>query len=462
MGFDNLSGPPDRPMTPSRIVVVGLGPGDPGAVTQQTLAAIAATQHRYLRTTVHPTADLVPNALSFDDLYVSANTFDEVYTGIANQLLAAATEHGEILYAVPGSPLVLERSVQHLRAACAAPDTPRLELLPALSFLDLAWDRLNVDPVDEGVRMIDGHLFQTAAAGEVGPLLVAHAHAQWVLSDIKLAVDAGPEQKVTVLQGLGTAQEVITEVSWPDLDRSVKADHLTCLYIPQLAAPVAHELMRSVQLMHRLRQDCPWDQEQTHASLRRHLLEETYEVLEAIDAVDSEAGEGYEHLEEELGDLWFQILFHAELATEAGQFTVADVARNVHDKLVSRHPHVFGEVAAHDAAAVLENWEQSKVAEKGRQSVMDGIPSVLPALTFAEKILKKGQRKLPQAIAVDPGAPGSESELGALLLAIVEQARQVGLDPEGALRRSALEARDRFQLLERSGAETAASNWVLG
>ncbi len=266
---------------------------------------------------------------------------------------------------------------------------------------------------------------------------------------------------------MGTPDEEIVEVGWPDLDRTIEADHLTSVYIPELATPVAAELLASVELMHRLRQDCPWDQEQTHESLRRHLLEEAYEVLEAIDGVDTETGEGYEHLEEELGDLWFQILFHAELASEAGQFTIADVARGVHDKLVSRHPHVFGDDTAADAAEVLANWEEAKIAEKGRLSVMDGIPKTLPALTFAEKVLKKAKRVAGTATSQaqevsSAGLSGDpdESEVGSLLLAVVEQARAAGVDPEGALRAAATNARDRFMAEERS--ESISPSWVFG
>ena len=179
------------------------------------------------------------------------------------------------------------------------------------------------------------------------------------------------------------------EVPWVELDRTVRPDHLTSLYLPSLAAPVAGEVERFVELVATLRQECPWDREQTHASLRRHLLEESYEVLEAIDALDVDEGVGYGHLEEELGDLLFQVVFHATLAAEEGQFTLADVARTVHDKLRSRHPHVFGDVEVSGAEDVVANWEQLKKAEKGRDSVFDGIPAALPALLFALKVQKK-------------------------------------------------------------------------
>src|SRR5213079_2455750 len=150
-----------------------------------------------------------------------------------------------------------------------------------------------------------------------------------------------------------------------DLDRDIEPDHLTSLYLPALAPPVASEVARFAELVATLRLRCPWDREQTHQSLTRHLLEETYEVLEAIESLP----EGVHHLEEELGDLLFQIVFHAALAAEEGAFTLADVARGIHDKLVHRHPHVFGDVAAHSADQVLANWEQIKQAEKGRASV---------------------------------------------------------------------------------------------
>jgi len=475
-------------VTRPRITVCGLGPGGAGSVTTATLAAIERSTVRFVRTARHPTANLVSGAASFDHLYEGAESFDEVYGAIADALVAAAVDvaasarsgaGGSVLYAVPGSPLVLEDSVRRLRA------DPRVdvELVPALSFLDEAWARLGVDPVDDGVRLVDGHRFAVEAAGERGPLLVAHVHAPWVLSDIKLALDAGDEQRAVVLQGLGTPGERVFEVAWPDLDRAVAPDHLTSLYLAELAAPVAAELAASVELMARLRRDCPWDRAQTHQSLRRYLLEEAYEVLEAIDrlpappggrgedgsaAEEIDADDGYELLEEELGDLWFQVLFHAQLAAEAGRFTVADVARTLHDKLVGRHPHVFGDVAPVDATEVVANWERIKQQEKQRSSALDGIPVALPALSLAEKVLQRAERagwttdtgELGRAVAglVPPGA--ASEDLGRVLLALVVAGRSGHLDAEAALRAAVTAADRRFRQAEASG--TRGDNWVLG
>src|SRR5205814_1164150 len=163
------------------------------------------------------------------------------------------------------------------------------ELVAGLSFLDLAWARLGVDPLTAGARLVDGRRFAVEAAGERGPLLVAQCDARHVLSEIKLAVDEPPDEPVTVLQRLGLADESVRHVSWSDLDRAVEPDHLTTLWIPTLGAPVAGELVRFAELVRTLRERCPWDREQSHQTLTRHLLEETYEVLEAIEALPGDA-----------------------------------------------------------------------------------------------------------------------------------------------------------------------------
>ncbi|MEM8926389.1 MAG: MazG nucleotide pyrophosphohydrolase domain-containing protein [Actinomycetota bacterium] len=461
----------------ARLTICGLGPGGPGHLTTETRAALAADVPRFVRTARHPTAELAGDAETFDDLYDGAETFDQVYSAIVDRLLAASAD-GPVLYVVPGSPLVLEESVRRLRTD----DRIEVDVLPGLSFLDLAWARLGIDPVDAGVRLVDGHRFATEAAGERGPLLVAHAHAPWVLSEVKLASEpsAGDPlggQPVTVLQGLGTTDERIVEVAWDDLDRAVEPDHLTTLYIPEMAAPVARELASTVTLMHRLRHDCPWDREQDHQSLRRYLMEESYEVLDAIDAlpggaatadsVDTEAMAAYADLEEELGDLWFQILFHAELAAEAGQFTIADVARTLHEKLVRRHPHVFGEVEVDGTDQIVANWDRIKQEEKRRAGALDGIPMALPALALAAKLLSRARRSgapVEGSALLGPVEPlpadADEAALGRFLLGLVAWASDRDLDAEEALRAAVLAARRRFEAEE--AGDGVGPLWIRG
>lgn len=422
-------------MAPPRIDVLGLGPAGPDLLTAHALGLIAQVEHRYVRTARHPAATAV-GGTALDHHYETQASFEAVYEAIVDELVAAAAEHGHILYAVPGSPRVAEQTVELL----ARRDDVEVAVHPALSFLDLAWVALGIDPIEAGVRVVDGHRFAVDAAGERGPLLVAQCHSSQVLSDIKLAVDDPGDVRVTVLQRLGGPDESIFEVDWTDLDRNVAADHLTSLYIPQLATPVAAEFARFDELVRRLRQDCPWDAEQTHASLRRYLLEESYETLEALDSLadgtDSpvELADRYADLEEELGDLLYQVFFHSILATEQGWFTVADVARRIHDKLYERHPHVFGDVELTlDELSV--HWEEAKRAEKDRASVMDGIPAALPALIYATKVQKKALAI--GAAAVDPLAgvtATDDAAIGELLFAAVALARTQGIDPESALR----------------------------
>ncbi len=461
----------------SRIVVVGLGPGGAEHVTVETLAAIERIPERFLRTSRHPSASLVPRPTTFDDLYDSADTFDDVYVEITDRLIAEAHDHGEILYAVPGSPLVLERTVRYLRERCAdGAIGVVLEILPAMSFLDVAYARLGIDPIEAGVRLVDGHDFATAAAGERGPLLVAHTHANWVLSDIKLAVDgASGDEPVVILQALGTPDERVVETTWAELDRTVDADHLTSLWIPELATPVGAEYVRFHQLARTLREQCPWDIEQTHESLIPYLLEETYEVVDALQALDPDDPATDDDLIEELGDLLYQIEFHATIAEQEGRFTIADVAAGVHDKLVRRHPHVFGrdgeivDVGAGAGAVdqVLANWDDIKRDEKQRTSIFEGIPRSMPSLGYAAQVGRKASKvgfdwpdvagafeKIAEEAgelheAID-GARADEQrdELGDLLFAVVNVARHLDIDPELALRAATDKFRARFETVE--------------
>ena len=452
-------------------MVAGLGPGGPHLFTAATLAAVERSPHRWLRTARHPAAQAIEDAATFDHLYESAPTLEAVYAGIVDALVEAASDHGEVVYLVPGSPLVAERSVEGLMAD----ERVEVELVPALSFLDLAWARLGVDPLATGVRLVDGQRFAVEAAGERGPLLVAQCDSRAVLSDVKLAREGPNEEpaEVVVLHHLGLPDEEVRSVAWDELDRVLDPDHLTSLWVPAMAAPVARELARFADLVRTLRERCPWDREQTHQSLTRHLLEETYEVLEAIEALGGQAGAGpnadpsdLAHLEEELGDLLFQVVFHATLAAEEGAFTLADVARTVHDKLVHRHPHVFGTLEADTAGAVMRNWEQIKKAEKGHVSLMDGISGDLPSLLYAHKVQRKAasvgldpQVGLEEAVARARAEPGHES-VGALLFAVVALARRAGIDPEAALRGVSGTFRRSFEALEgfaaRRGRELSA------
>ena len=460
------------------VTVVGLGPAGTdlmGNAAATLLAEANADGRAFLRTARHPAAAGFERLPAFDGLYEAAATFEEVYEGIVEAIVAAALRTASgVVYAVPGSPLVAERTVDLLRADGRVDVT----VVPALSFLDLAWVALGLDPVAEGVRLVDATAFDAAMAGEGGPFLVAQCWSRHLLSEVKLALpDDGHEPpRPVLLHHLGLEDEAVLTVDWWELDRTVEPDHLTSLFVPAVAPggsrTAGHEVARLVALMDTLRARCPWDSAQTHTSLMPHLIEESYEVLDALSALtrrkaDADA-DAYSHLQEELGDLLFQIVFHSRLAEEAGQFDLADVARGVHDKLVHRHPHVFADVDVDGAEEVVSNWEAIKKSEKGRTSVTEGIPADLPALMLATKLARKAR-----AVGLEPDATSAEqtaqtlaamtrraedtdpraddplagdgghmqAALGELLFAVANLSQRLGVDAEQALRDRVLSLR---------------------
>ena len=466
-----LSGLP-RPL----VTVVGLGPAGPELTTPLVTSKLELAKARFLRTARHPAALpwVEAGVRTFDHYYEDSESFDETYARIVEDLVRAAQESGEVVYGVPGSPAILERVVMLLR------DDPRVDVVTVagLSFLDLAWDRLGIDPVNLGVRLVNGEEFALEASVERGPLLVSHTWTNAILSEMKLAIEPSLGMRAVICHHLGLDDEQVIEVQWDDLDRTIRADHLTCVYIPELARPPAYEIARAAQVVKNLRTLCPWDAKQTHQSLVRHLLEETYEAIEAIEELgDPPDIAASELLEEELGDVLCQVLFHATIANEEGLFGLADVAGSLADKLIRRHPHVYAQddgvsAGASDrvAEAVLANWEQQKLLEKGRTSLTDGIPRALPALAYVAKLEKKmstvgfGMADGLEIHAFDEALDAIELEsaddYGELMLAIARRAVVAGHDPEAALRHVAKRFREQFvgieQAVDREGRRIGA------
>lgn len=462
----------DAPGAGATVVVVGLGPAGTNLLTPAAREALTGASRRFARTARHPAVvELERDGIRFEALdhhYDGSTSLDETYAAIVEEVVAAARSE-PVAYAVPGSPAVAERTVELLRESPAD-----VSVVPGLSFADVAWTVLGVDPV-AGARVVDGR--SLAVEDVEGPLLVAQCDRAAVLSEVKLVLleRLAPEARVTVLQRLALPDEVVTEVSLEALDRSIEPDHLTSVFV-EAGPGSAGEFARFVGLIERLRAPggCPWDAEQTHHSLTRHLVEEAYEVIEAIEALppgapDADASpDDYMLLEEELGDLVAQVVFHATLAREAGAFTMAEVLRGIREKLVRRHPHVFGEAEVDDADHVARNWEQIKQGEKAGQSLVDSVPRALPALLVAHKLFRKAS-----AVGLVPMTPDEASEavaasaaaladaegeqaqrlVGDLLATVVLLARTRGFDAEGALRGWAERFRVRFRALERLAAE---------
>ncbi|MFA5882898.1 MAG: nucleoside triphosphate pyrophosphohydrolase [Acidimicrobiia bacterium] len=458
----------------TQVVVVGLGPAGADLLVPRARAALERIPVRFVRTERHPAvADLARDGIaftSFDHVYEAADAIDDVYPRIVDELVRAATASGEVVYAVPGNPVVAERSVRLLHERVRAGDIT-IDVVPGVSFAELAWARVGVDPLD-GARVVDGRALDPADLEAGGPVLVAQVDSALVASDVKLALldRAGPDTPVTVLQRLGLPDEQVTIVPLAELDRAVDPDHLTTVFV-ELAPGSADTFAALVTLARRLRGPggCPWDAEQTHHSLTRYLLEEAYEVVDAIEAVPADPEPGvpvdpgvYADLVDELGDLLFQVVFHAILGEEAGEFTTADVAQGIHAKLVRRHPHVFGEVEAATSGDVVRNWEQIKKGERNSDSFVESVSPGLPALLYTHKLFRKaasvglepGDRATAVAALVQAaanagdGTGDADALVGDVLAAAVVLARDSGVDAESALRGWAGRYRARFQRME--------------
>lgn len=290
-----------------QVHVIGLGPGGPDLVTAGALELIGAVPTQFLRTERHPAASVMPHAQWFDLLYESAESMDQVYPAIVEALIRSAHDNGEVLYAVPGSPVVAEHSVELL----IADERVTTIIHPALSFLDLTWARLGVDPVETGVSFVDGHDFAVAAAGLTGPLLVGQCDNRFVLSDIKLSVEQEPTEPVTVLARLGLPDEAIFSVDWQDLDRSFEPDHLTSLWIPQMGSSAASELNKLLEAISKLRlsSDMAPEDAVSAAPTNAEALPALAAVVAAqLDRYDTASGVGVEELEAGLAGLLLELV----------------------------------------------------------------------------------------------------------------------------------------------------------
>ncbi len=454
------------------VVVVGLGPGDAELVTSETHRLIDQISMKFARTIRHPACSILPDDVTyFDSVYDNASAIEDVYQRIATTLADAARRHGEVLYIVPGSPLVAEHTVELLRAD----STIECDIRPALSYLDVAWTALGIDPLAAGVRLIDGHTFAASAAGERGPLLVAQTDRRDVLSDMKLALgdaDLDALGPVTVLHHLGLPDEQVFHIGWADLDRSFAPDHLTTIWVPELGAPVARELQIFNDVIRRLRRECPWDKAQTHESLAKYMLEEAYETVDAIGKLDDDNPATDEAFIDELGDVLLQVVLHSAIAEQDGRFTLADVASHATEKMVRRHPHVFAATSTATTTTTADqvalNWQQIKAAERGDSGstprTLDGINGGQPSLTHAYAVQRAAAK-----VGFDwPDVSGAyakvaeeldevqratthaalQDEIGDLLFAVVNTARHLGVEPESALRMASNKFTSRFAAVE--------------
>ena len=462
---------------PGRIIVVGLGPGDPGLITRQAWETLCTASCLFLRTRRHPAVDALPagqTGIDFDAVYDRSPDFDTVYQTITDRLIAEARRGIDVVYAVPGDPSFGEASVQRLRRQ-AATAAIELQVIPGVSFVESSLALMEIDALD-GLFIADA--LELAVAHHPPfppdrPALIAQLYSQLVASDVKLTLmnQYPGTHSVQLIHDAGLDSGRIERLPLHAIDRSPALGLRSSLFVPPLPAGASLEAFQEMVAHLRAPEGCPWDREQTHQSLRPHVLEEAYEVLQALDADDMPA------LREELGDLLLQIVLQAQIATEGGEFSLADVLSGIYAKILRRHPHVFRGVAVEGVDQVLQNWEMLKAAEREEQGegkgLLDGVPGVLPALAQAHELQGRARRvgfDWPNLAGVEAklaeelnevlrasGEAEKAAEVGDMLFAAVNYARWLDVEPEVALREANLRFRRRFGAMERAAAAQGRS-----
>lgn len=449
------------------LTIVGLGPGDPGSLTQDAETALKSGVPVLLRTAIHPTVARLKEWQipfeSLDEFYENAPSFDDLYTTITAKVVERARQ-GDLVYAVPGHPLVAERTTPAILASCREEAIPT-RVVAGLSALDALFGSLQLDPVT-GVLVLDALDLHPDDLDPDKPTLVLQLYSRAIASEVKVALlECYPDEtEVVVVTAAGLPDERHDRVPLAELDRLASINHLSTLFLPASEEGArwdeeTDEIQRLVDLVTYLRspEGCPWDREQTPMTLRKYVLEEAYETVAAIESGDPEA------LEDELGDLLLQVVLQSQLAREDGHFDLQDVAQRITDKLIRRHPHVFGEAEVEGAEGVKAQWEVLKKAEYDRH-LLD-VPLALPALERADKVSRKAAAagfdwpdasgplaKIHEEIHEVERAQSKEertSEMGDLLFSVVNWARHLKVSPEEALRESTNRFIKRFERMER-------------
>jgi tetrapyrrole methylase family protein/MazG family protein len=429
------------------IHVVGLSTRNPKSYSVEAYTLLASGR-TYLRTRNHPAAEALPKSselVSFDDRFDQASDFGKVGTEIVDFLLAE-TEHDPLVYAVPGHPLFGDSTVATLLKRADKAGVP-IHVVPTLSVSDMLLSKLAAG-AEAQLQMIDA--LDLAASTDrapfaggalpispLRPAIVTQIHSPAMIAATKRALTRlyPEETEFEIIPVAGSAEPPWERLPIARLDQ-VPSEQVVMLALPALDPLQSGRYPAALQqIVARLRAPggCPWDREQTHQSIKRHLIEEAYEAIDAIDRGDQD------EMREELGDVLLQVYLHAQMAEEAGLFTLEEVYDTLTQKLIRRHPHVFGDVIAESASIVLQNWDQIKRRERGEQAdehPLGKIPADLPALARAQTVIRRARRAgidLPDGHVLDD-APSNEAEFADALFTLASAAAKAGIDAEGALR----------------------------
>lgn len=453
------------------LTIIGLGAGDAEDITRRAWHTLEHATHIYLRTARHPCVPHLPNrerTHSFDALYERHERFEDVYAEITRTLLSLAVD-AEVVYAVPGDPFVAESTVSRIRTEAAAAGVA-LQIYNAVSFIEPTCAVLGIDALD-GLQLLDALDVAALHHPPINPsypVLLAQVYSPTIASNVKLTLmNQYPDDFLVTLVHSAGANGTLETLPLYELDRSTHINHLTSLYVPALGKHSSFESFQETIAHLRAPEGCPWDREQTHLSLRPYLIEEAYEVLDALQREDTAA------LLDELGDLLLQIVLHTQIATEDGEFNMTDVLQNVNAKMVRRHPHVWGDADAATPDAVVVNWDAIKRAERAAKgeptdefrSVLADVPASFSALMRAQKYASKAAKqgfdyddmdgvraKIHEELAeLDSAADDDErfKEAGDLVFAVVDLLRWLNIDAEAALQATNSKFARRFAHVER-------------
>ncbi|EIT84179.1 tetrapyrrole methylase/MazG family protein [Fictibacillus macauensis ZFHKF-1] len=452
------------------ITIVGLGAAGLDEMTLGIYRMVKEAKHVYVRTMDHPAVQELEQEgvtfTAFDEVYEKHDDFQAVYEEIAAFLFDQAASN-DILYAVPGHPLVAEQTVQLLLHQCEEKGIT-VTVAGGKSFLDEMYTALKIDPID-GCQILDGTNLKRENIVIRQHAIIVQVYDAFIASEVKLTLmeKYKDDHEVAVVTAAGSRAESITWVKLYELDHALQLNNLTAVYVPPVTSREAQyrdfDHLREVIAVLRSPEGCPWDRKQTHQSLKKYLLEEAYEVLEAIDEADDD------HLAEELGDVLLQVLLHAQIGEEEGYFSIDDVIAALASKMIRRHPHVFADVSVQTAEDVVKNWDAIKAEEHGERpssSALDGITKGLPALSRAQQLQAKAAKvgfdwtepepiiaKLREEFDEWNQAESEDErlkEFGDIVFTIVNLGRYYGIDVEEALTSTNQTFQKRFTYIEQA------------
>lgn len=384
----------------NEITIIGLGAGDLDQLPFGIYKKLTKTKECFVRTIDHPVIrDLTIEGIkftAFDKVYEKHDQFEEVYEEISEALLQEAV-NSSVLYAVPGHPMVAEKTVQLLLEKGPARGIA-IKLEGGQSFLDPLFQAVQIDPI-EGFQLLDGTALSPDDLHIRQHMIIGQVYDAFSASNVKLTLmeKLPDDYEVYIVTAAGSSQEKVTKCALYELDRQMELSNLTSVYVPPVKEDALQyrEFSKLRQIIAELRgpDGCPWDKKQTHQSLKKYLIEEAYELIDSIDAEDDEGMIG------ELGDVLLQVMLHAQIGEDEGMFTIDDVIEGITAKMVRRHPHVFGDIEVTGEEDVLVNWQKIKEEEKGSeknvpQSILDGIEKSAPNLLRAEEYQKECEGRI--------------------------------------------------------------------